>query len=330
MHYKSSFECIVVPITSLTMNTIRPTSNDANHDSGGVPAKRAKIDHGSKGAVAEKTTANPPSFFPPTASGAGDSDGKPKDFTPPRSSNESTHDNSAKSRKMEVMDILKQQKALLSGDKKTRTHPPSTGISHPVATILEPTALFINKNNNNDNSKKTSLEEDTVVPNEEATGEAAELEAFNMSQSERKRYREKTRRQNISSAIDQLTKVLLKVDPTNFMSHNNQVYFAASQSQQNDPTFRKRRSSAAPRGSISTSHHQPLNRTEVINHAVLLIERLANESEQIQMELMHLQNISNSDVNSKGNDGLAGMNMMSSIALQQVCCPLSFFSSLSL
>lgn len=123
----------------------------------------------------------------------------------------------------------------------------------------------------------------------------------------------------LEAAIDALTKVLLKVDPTNFIEHNNQVYFATDKSTMNDQghdsSFRKRRST----GSTSTSHHhQPLNRTEVINHATILIEKLASESEELKLKMMQFQHMPNAGDMSKGN-GVAAMSMMSQFPLQQVC-----------
>jgi len=133
---------------------------------------------------------------------------------------------------------------------------------------------------------------------------AGEETPFHMSQSERKRYREKQRRQNISSAIDALTKVLVKVDPTNFIEHNNQVYFATEKASiteaSSESSFRKRRSSA---GFNTSHHHQPLNRTEVINHATVLIEKLAAERDDVKMRMHGGQPVPTSSSNSEAPKG---------------------------
>eukprot|EP00551_Chaetoceros_affinis_P007644 CAMPEP_0203665012 /NCGR_PEP_ID=MMETSP0090-20130426/2307_1 /ASSEMBLY_ACC=CAM_ASM_001088 /TAXON_ID=426623 /ORGANISM="Chaetoceros affinis, Strain CCMP159" /LENGTH=571 /DNA_ID=CAMNT_0050528443 /DNA_START=124 /DNA_END=1839 /DNA_ORIENTATION=- len=166
-----------------------------------------------------------------------------------------------------------------------------------------------------------------MKPSDAATENEDDPEnAYNMSQSERKRYREKKRRQNISAAIDQLTKILLRVDPVNFIEHNNQVYFASERgtiNNSNDPTFRKRRSSTS-RAPTTSHHHQPLNRTEIITHAALLIERLAEERDGMNMKIMQVQHMSsNGDGNGNtagapnANNGAPSISMVSPFPMQQ-------------
>ena len=104
-----------------------------------------------------------------------------------------------------------------------------------------------------------------------------------MSQSERKRYREKKRRSEITQAIDKLTKVLLKVEPANLFSQNNLVYST------NTSDLIPSRSGSGRSG--GGSGQQPLNRTEIINHAVKVLEKLHRENEERKMQLMRLHTV---------------------------------------
>jgi hypothetical protein len=102
-------------------------------------------------------------------------------------------------------------------------------------------------------------------------------------QSERKRCREKKRRQSISTAIEKLTSILVKVDPSNLIYHNSQVYFG-------DTTFAGS-SKRARYGGASSIKNLPLNRTEIINHTVYLVEKLAVENEEMKLKMLQLQYI---------------------------------------
>jgi hypothetical protein len=113
-----------------------------------------------------------------------------------------------------------------------------------------------------------------------------------MSQSERKRFREKKRRSEITNAIDQLTKILLKVEPANLIQQNNLVYSTNS----SDIPSRAGRSNGGSGG----GGQQPLNRTEIINHAVQVLERLFRENEERKLQIMRLHSMVN-DVTSGGN-----------------------------
>lgn len=84
---------------------------------------------------------------------------------------------------------------------------------------------------------------------------------------------------------------MLKTDPSNFIEHNNQVYFAAEKAptplnEANDSAFRKRRTSSS-----TSHHHQPLNRTEVISHATILIEKIASENADLKMKFMQMPHL---------------------------------------
>jgi hypothetical protein len=100
-------------------------------------------------------------------------------------------------------------------------------------------------------------------------------------QSERKRCREKKRRQSISAAIEKLASTLVKVDPSNLIWHNNQVYFG-------DTAFAGS-SKRARYGGASSIKNQPLNRTEIINHTVHVVEKLAVENEETKLKMLQLQ-----------------------------------------
>lgn len=113
-----------------------------------------------------------------------------------------------------------------------------------------------------------------------------------MSQSERKRYREKKRRSEITCAIDHLTKILIKVEPTNLFQQNNLVYTTST----NDFPPRSLRTSN------NSSGQQPLNRTEIINHAAQVLDRLFKENEERKMHLMRLHSGVPKDTNT-GNGG---------------------------
>lgn len=78
------------------------------------------------------------------------------------------------------------------------------------------------------------------------------------------------------------------------MAHNNQVYYTNDGASKDDAlvtshllesTNKKPRTDSMQ----STSHHQPLNRTEIINHAAILIEKLAKRREEYKMELLTMQ-----------------------------------------
>ncbi len=109
-----------------------------------------------------------------------------------------------------------------------------------------------------------------------------------MSQSERKRYREKKRRSEITNAIDQLTKILLKVEPNNLIQQNNLVYST------NTSDFPYRSTSRLGCGNSSGGgggSQQPLNRTEIINHAVHVLEKLFRENEERKIHIMRLHSV---------------------------------------
>ncbi len=109
------------------------------------------------------------------------------------------------------------------------------------------------------------------------------------TQSERKKLREKKRRQEISVAIERLSKMLLKLDPSSFMQHNNQLYHFT------DGEKGIKRKSLNDDHDIYSSfpqrqvQHHPLNRTDIINHAVVMLEKLARESEESKIELLQVQ-----------------------------------------
>ena len=102
-------------------------------------------------------------------------------------------------------------------------------------------------------------------------------------QSERKRCREKKRRQDISAAIERLTATLVKIDPQNLVSHNKQVYFGEDSIIPNS----KRRFNGG--SLLSNQQNQPLNRTEIINHTIHVVDRLAREREEMNLKIFQLQ-----------------------------------------
>ena len=116
----------------------------------------------------------------------------------------------------------------------------------------------------------------------------------NMSQSERKRFREKKRRSEITNAIDQLTKILIKVEPTNLIQQNNLVYSTNA----SDFPYRSSRLS----GNSTGGSQQPLNRTEIINHAVHVLEKLFSENEERKMHIMRMHSIVHGVNGGSGNN----------------------------
>jgi len=109
-------------------------------------------------------------------------------------------------------------------------------------------------------------------PSKQQEGEEI-IENHYMKQAERKRSKEKKRRQDISNAMEKLTDTLLKVDPDNLFRHNNQIYFG-------DGVH-----------TLSNRHNNPLNRTEIINHATNMIAKLAMENERNKFQGLQLQNM---------------------------------------
>ena len=74
-----------------------------------------------------------------------------------------------------------------------------------------------------------------------------------------------------------------------------------------DSTFRKRRSNGSSTKNASTTHHQPLNRTEVINHAAVVIEKIATENTELKMKFMQLMMAKNGNAPvTTGGDGEKG------------------------
>ena len=70
------------------------------------------------------------------------------------------------------------------------------------------------------------------------------------------------------------------------MAHNNQLYYPNENNfdaEESSSAFKKRRSDIF---SSSSSHHQPLNRTDIINHASILIDKLGKERDQQKAQLM--------------------------------------------
>ena len=104
-----------------------------------------------------------------------------------------------------------------------------------------------------------------------------------MTQSERKRFREKKRRSDITNAIEDLTKTVLKVDPGALLGAKNQI---------------KSHSFNSATGSLDginthKNSHQPPNRTEVINHACRLLDKLYKENEQNKFYIEKLSGLIN-------------------------------------
>ena len=133
-----------------------------------------------------------------------------------------------------------------------------------------------------------------------------------ISLSERKKFREKKRRKEITNAIDQLSKMLLRVDPSTFIEHNNQVYSTPNvidldnKKNQHDLqliTFPHQNHKEEVR-----QQYQPLNRTSTINHAAILLEKLATESEETKIELLQLQHMF---LMNKNHSGRVPMTMTS-------------------
>jgi hypothetical protein len=153
------------------------------------------------------------------------------------------------------------------------------------------------------------------------------------SLSERKKQREKRRRQEISVAIDRLSNVFLKIDPTNFIQHNDQVYFVSGRDQGNKRGQNKKENGHFSNSSIlyqgdedefdrskqrtkttrTHQHQHLLNRTAIINYATVLLEKLARESEETQIELLQLQHslmTSNNNSNTNNNNNAGATIMM--------------------
>lgn len=89
-----------------------------------------------------------------------------------------------------------------------------------------------------------------------------------MTQSERKRYREKKRRSDITNAVDELTKVLMKIDPNSFSPNFS---FGDGRSKHTVP-----------------SSAQNLNRTEIISHAAKVLNRINAEKDEMKLQVAKL------------------------------------------
>ncbi len=124
--------------------------------------------------------------------------------------------------------------------------------------------------------------------NEEGEEEVLLVEDNYMKQAERKRSREKKRRQDISDAMEKLTEVLLKVDSSNLVQYNNQVYFGnwsrtSESSNHGYPPY------IGVPGTIPVRHKNPLNRTEIINHTTHMIRKLARQNEEYKLMKLQLE-----------------------------------------
>ena len=70
------------------------------------------------------------------------------------------------------------------------------------------------------------------------------------------------------------------------MGHNNQVYCTNNENGSGtEPAQKKSRTGEK----LSTSHHQPLNRTEIIIHAAVLMEKLSRKRDEQKAQLLAYQ-----------------------------------------
>jgi hypothetical protein len=187
--------------------------------------------------------------------------------------------------------------------------------------------------NNSDTAKKKSSSKylDVSPTMTKKTKEGEEIEQHDdVKYCQLKRSREKQRRQKISSAIERLTNTLLKVDQSNLVQRNDQVYFGQELSFVNN----------------NSCCNLALNRTKIINHATNLIEKFAIDNEKSKLKVLQLEydftnkmiaNISPSAASqnriedatrSAVTSGLIGNNHAMSYVLSQVsilfCHPSTF------
>jgi len=116
-----------------------------------------------------------------------------------------------------------------------------------------------------------------------------------MTQSERKRYREKKRRSDITNAVDELTRILIKVDPNSLIRQNNQVFgfLNIDKAEVKSGSIPGSRISAT-----SCSTAQLLNRTEIIAHACRVLERLHVENAEMKIQSATLTSLIQGNSNS--------------------------------
>ena len=116
-----------------------------------------------------------------------------------------------------------------------------------------------------------------------------------MTQSERKRYREKKRRSDITNAVDELTKVLMKIDPNSFSPNFS---FGEGRAKHTVP-----------------SSAQNLNRTEIIGHAAKVLNRMNAEKDEMKLQIAKLSTMLR-------DSRTGGTQAHSNLMLAQVCLPI--------
>ena len=145
-------------------------------------------------------------------------------------------------------------------------------------------AVVPRTNNSAAAKKKPSCKYLDVPTMMKSTNEGEEIEQDDyVKQSQLKRSREKQRRQKISAAIERLTSTLLKVDQSNLVQHNDQVYFGG------EASVARSKRVCPVRETFKTNPNQALNRTKIINHATFLIEKLAIDNEESKLKVCQLQ-----------------------------------------
>lgn len=145
---------------------------------------------------------------------------------------------------------------LQASAKKEETFNPSGLTSFTSSSSLNAMSVPATGKNSNENKRRLSSIDGS---NDDLAG---------MTQSERKRYREKKRRSDITNAVDELTKVLMKIDPNSFSPNFS---FGDGRSKHSVP-----------------SSAQNLNRTEIISHAAKVLNRLNSEKDEMKLQIAKL------------------------------------------
>lgn len=152
--------------------------------------------------------------------------------------------------------------------------------SQPSPNVGHTDEQMSNITNNMAGAQPKKTDQAANPTDESRLNTGARTESFaGMTQSERKRFREKKRRSDITNAIEELTKTVLKVDPGALISGNGR-------------SNKSHYGSGGLDGIVTKSNsHQPPNRTEVINHACRLLEKLHQENEKNRFYIEKLSNL---------------------------------------
>lgn len=159
--------------------------------------------------------------------------------------------------------------------------------------------------------------------NPDESREDVSISIVGMTQSERKKHREKKRRSEITGAIDQLTAILLKTEPAGLIQQHKLIYHNSTTNGSEDEEN--------PHQCSASAGQQPLNRTEIINHASNVLEKLFVENEERKSQLSRFQSaVSDHDLHNPSstmhNNNMVPPHQQPLMMLQQQNQqPVSFF-----